>query len=197
LGERRPINLPFDCTDPLVTERLLLRRYRPDDLDGFCSWRSREDVVRYQDYDVQTREQSERSLTRSIDRVKLAEEGDALVWAIERAVDHQLIGDLILVLDDIEHSVGEIGWTLHPDYQGQGYATEAARAVFRLAFDSIKLHRIKANLDPRNQASEALCRRLGMRLEAHHIEDFWSKGEWTDSYIFAITEREWRASLAQ
>jgi RimJ/RimL family protein N-acetyltransferase len=120
-----------------------------------------------------------------------------MVFAVERREDRQVIGDLILVFDSLEHAVAEIGWTLHPDFQGQGYATEAARTVIRLALDTIGFHRIKANLDPRNSASEALARRLGMRLEAHHIEDFWSKGEWTDSYIFALLEREWRAGANQ
>jgi len=186
------LNIPFEF-EPIDTERLHLRRYRPDDLDALHSWRSREDVTRYQDYDVQTREESQRSLERAIARTRMAVQSDALVWAIERREDSRVIGDIILILDSIEHANGEIGWTLHPDFQGQGYAAEAARGVMKLAFESIGMHRIKANLDPRNHASEALCLRLGMRREAHNIEDFWSKGEWTDSYIYAILAREWRS----
>jgi RimJ/RimL family protein N-acetyltransferase len=189
--------MPYVLSGPLESERLLLRRYTLDDLDAFASWRSREDVTRYQDYDVQTRDEATRSLRRALDRVQMSQEGDAMVFAVERREDRQVIGDLILVFDSLEHAVAEIGWTLHPDFQGQGYATEAARTVIRLALDTIGFHRIKANLDPRNSASEALARRLGMRLEAHHIEDFWSKGEWTDSYIFALLEREWRAGANQ
>ena len=52
---------------------------------------------------------------------------------------------------------------------------------------------MRANLDPRNDASAALCRRLGMREEAHFVEDIWFKGEWADSAIYAILDREWRA----
>lgn len=197
MAEQKPLQLPYEFTEPLQTERLILRRYRPTDFEAFFSWRSREDVTRYQDYDAQTREEAERSFTRAIDRYVMREQGDVLVWAMERRNDASVIGDLVLVLDDLQHSLAEIGWTLHPDYHGQGYATEAASAVMSVAFDTIGFHRIKANLDPRNHASEALCRRLGMRREAHYIEDFWSKGEWTDSYIYAILEREWRTQTGQ
>ncbi|MCC6704558.1 MAG: GNAT family N-acetyltransferase [Thermomicrobiales bacterium] len=193
MDEPAKLNLPFEFV-PIDTERLRLRHYRLDDLDALHSWRSREDVTRYQDYDVQTREESQRSLERATARVTMAVQGDGFVWAIERRDDGQVIGDIILFLDSIEHALGEIGWTLHPDYQGKGYATEAARGVMKLAFETIGMHRIKANLDPRNHASEALCLRLGMRREAHYVEDFWSKGEWTDSYIYAILAREWRAN---
>src|SRR5436190_1234172 len=57
---------------------------------------------------------------------------------------------------------------------------------------TIGLHRVSATLDPRNEASAALCRRLGMREEAHHVEDLWFKGEWGDTAIYAILDREWR-----
>jgi RimJ/RimL family protein N-acetyltransferase len=80
---------------------------------------------------------------------------------------------------------------MHPDFHGHGYMTEAAGAVLAVAFEQIGLRRVIANLDPRNTGSAALCRRLGMRKEAHFVEDFWSKGEWTDSAIYALLAREW------
>jgi aminoglycoside 6'-N-acetyltransferase len=61
------------------------------------------------------------------------------------------------------------------------------------AFGEIGLHRVYAELDPRNEASVALCLRLGMRHEAHFVEHMWSKGEWTDTGIYAVLEREWTA----
>jgi len=48
-----------------------------------------------------------------------------------------------------------------------------------------------AELDPRNQASVALCRRLGMRQEAHFVEDLRFKGGWADTGVFALLAREW------
>ena len=68
--------------------------------------------------------------------------------------------------------------------------TEAAAAVLQIAFDDIGLHRVSAQLDPRNDRSAALCRRLGMREEAHLVEDMWCKGEWVDTTIYAILDRD-------
>jgi aminoglycoside 6'-N-acetyltransferase len=60
-----------------------------------------------------------------------------------------------------------------------------------VAFEELGLHRVFAQLDPRNEASAALCRRLGMRLEAHFLEDLWFRGAWGDTAIYAMLAREW------
>lgn len=71
--------------------------------------------------------------------------------------------------------------------------TEAAGAVLEIAFNGLGLHRASAVLDARNDASAALCMRLGMRDEAHFVEDLWFKGGWGDTTIYAILDREWAA----
>lgn len=76
-------------------------------------------------------------------------------------------------------------------FQGSGYAYEAARAVLSLAFGRLGLHRVYAELDPRNEASIALCLRLGMRQEAHFVEHMMFKGQWADTGIYGLLEREW------
>ncbi len=69
---------------------------------------------------------------------------------------------------------------------GRGLATEAvSRLVFKL-FHECNVHRIQANLDARNTASQKLCERIGMRKEAHFIQDFWNKDEWTDSIVYGM-----------
>jgi aminoglycoside 6'-N-acetyltransferase len=83
---------------------------------------------------------------------------------------------------------------LHPDFAGKGYAAEAARAVLGIAFGIIRLHRVYAELDPRNDASIALCKRLGMREEAFFVQDLWFKGDWADTGIYAILREEWLAA---
>lgn len=65
--------------------------------------------------------------------------------------------------------------------------------MLRIAFDDLGMHRTSAVLDARNHASAAVCARLGMRAEAHFIEDLWFKGAWGDTAIYAILAREWAA----
>jgi RimJ/RimL family protein N-acetyltransferase len=120
--------------------------------------------------------------------------GDGDFWqlAIERSSEPgQVIGDVYFTVKSVAIAAGEIGWTLHPSFSGQGYMTEAASVVLELAFGRLGLHRVHAVLDPRNDASVALCRRLGMREEAHFVEDLWFKGAWGDTAVYAILAREW------
>ena len=80
----------------------------------------------------------------------------------------------------------EVGFTLRPEFQGQGYATEAAGALLGYLFGARAKHRVSARCDPRNAASMAVLERLGMRREGHLVESTWAKGEWTDDVLFAI-----------
>jgi RimJ/RimL family protein N-acetyltransferase len=81
-------------------------------------------------------------------------------WAIERP-DGVVAGTVLL--KPLPRGVGEVevGWHLHPDSWGHGYATEAARAVIDRAFEA-GLPEVYAVVRPGNEASVAVCRRLGM-----------------------------------
>lgn len=103
--------------------------------------------------------------------------------------DNQVIGDLYVFYTGMKDTI-EIGYTFLSTARGQGYATEAVKALMEELFKHHQVHRIQANLDARNQASAALCERLGMRCEAHFIQDYWSKGEWTDSLVYGMLAEE-------
>jgi RimJ/RimL family protein N-acetyltransferase len=68
--------------------------------------------------------------------------------------------------------------------------------VLGLAFDQLGAHRVTAHVDARNGASAAVARRLGMRLEATHVDAEWFKGEWSTTQVFAMLDREWRSRAA-
>jgi RimJ/RimL family protein N-acetyltransferase len=177
--------------EPLETDRLSLRMMTVDDVDDITAYQSLEVVCRHLLFEPRTRDEVAQKVAEHAAATTLAGDGDYWQLAVERA--GRVIGDVYFTIRSVEHETGEIGWTLHPEFGGRGFMTEAARAVLAVAFDTIGLHRVIANLDPRNTASIALCRRLGMREEAYHVEDYWSKGEWTDSGIYALLAREWRA----
>ena len=87
----------------------------------------------------------------------------------------------------------EVGWTVHPDHRGRGYATEAAAGLLDFTFGPLGAHRAVAHLYPGNAASAAVCTRLGMRQEALHRADLWVKGDWEDTASYAILAQEWAA----
>jgi RimJ/RimL family protein N-acetyltransferase len=182
---------------PLRTERLRLRTVVADDAAALLAYRSRPDVARYVPFAPMDAAVIERRLAGGWTQAgTLAEAGDSVLIGIERQDTGQLIGDVTLFLRSVEHRGGEIGWLLHPDHSGWGYATEAAHGVLHLAFDArgLNLHRVVARVDARNAPSLALCERLGMRREALLRENEWFKGEWTDEVDYALLADEWAAA---
>jgi len=61
----------------------------------------------------------------------------------------------------------------------------------RLAFAELALHRIYADVDPRNLRSIRVLERIGMRREAHFVQDVWIKGEWCDTMMLGILAHEY------
>jgi RimJ/RimL family protein N-acetyltransferase len=181
---------------PIITERLALRPLDPfTDVDAVHAYQSREDVCRYIPYNPRTREEvAERLADAERNRVTIEKEGDALILAVVTRDTDTLVGDVMLAWRSAEHRSGEIGYVINPEHHGNGYATEATRALFPLAFDGLGLHRVIARIDARNDASAAVLRKLGMRQEAVLVENEWFKGEWTTEIDFALLASEWRAS---
>lgn len=190
-------NLPFTFGEPMVTERLVLRLMTSADVDDVHAYQSREDVARYQLFEPRARDEVAAKVDELAAATTLARDGDFLQLALElpdsTGARGRVIGDSFFHLASVENSRAEIGWTLHPDFMGQGYASEAAAAVLAMAFERLRLHRVYAELDPRNDASIRLCRRLGMRAEAYFVADMWFKGGWADTGLYAILDTEWRA----
>jgi RimJ/RimL family protein N-acetyltransferase len=188
------LRLPYEFTEPLRTARLLIRTMALADVDDIHAYQSREDVCRYLPYLPRTRDEVVEKVTKFSAATAITAEDDFWQLAIERLDEPgRVIGDVYFSLRSTANASGEVGWTLHPSYEGQGFMTEAAGAIVEIAFAGIGLHRVIARIDPRNAASAALCRRLGMREEARFIEDIWFKGEWGDTTIFAVLDREWEA----
>ena len=79
-----------------------------------------------------------------------------------------------------------------PQHQGHGYATEASAALVALAFETYDVHRVYGRLEARNLASARVLEKLGMRREAHLVENEWVKGEWQSELIYALLAHEWR-----
>ena len=93
-----------------------------------------------------------------------------------------------------EHRRASSATSLHPDHQGKGYMTEACRPMLELGFTCFGMRRIFGRLEPRNPASARVLERLGMRKEAHLVENEWLRGEWQSEAIYALLAREWRQS---
>ncbi len=179
---------------PLETARLTLRPYTLDDLDDLYDIQSRPEVVRYLYWEPRTLDQVREALRKKIDETVLTEAGQSLALAVVERETGVLVGELDLFWVNSEHRLGEIGYVFHPDHGGRGLATEAAQVGLALGFDRLGLHRVIGRLDGRNHASARVLERLGMRREAHFVQNEFVKGEWADEVVYAMLAEEWKAA---
>jgi RimJ/RimL family protein N-acetyltransferase len=178
---------------PIEGDRVLLRPFVAADLDALHAIQSRADVTRYLYWEPRSVDQVRDVLAQRAARRTLEAEGQTLNLAVLLRASGTLVGDVSLSWLSDRHRQGEIGFVMHPDHSGRGLATEAARILMGLAFDELGLRRVIGRCDARNTASARVMERLGMRREAHFVENELFKGEWGDEYVYAILAAEWNA----
>lgn len=172
----------------LRTPRLVLRELSIDDAPAANVYERDPEIARYQSHDPRTLAESEDYIRRVLE---------------EEARSPRRLYDLAITLADGGVYVGRAGFAIQSDerqamlwyvvakdVQGRGLASEAARALVDFAFGELRLHRVFADVDPRNVASSRVLEKLGFRKEAHHVENCFLKGEWCDSVIYARLARE-------
>jgi len=187
----------LEPTYPLSTERLDLRPFQEDDLDFLYALQSDADLTRYLYYGPLSRDEVRVTLGQKIARRVLKGEGDALQLVAVLRETGERVGEATLGWPSETHGCGEVGYFVHPDHQGRGYATEMSREMLRLAFDDFGWHRVIGRIDGRNIASAKVLERLGMRREAHLVSNEFVKGEWCDEVDYALLDEEWAASRSR
>ena len=168
----------------LSTERLELRRFRPEDAAAFAAYRSDPEIARFQSWEVPYPQERAAALIAEFG----TDDPTAPGWfqyAIELRSEQALIGDIGVNLDD-NLMQAEIGFTLAAAYQGRGYALEAVRAILDHLFTERGLRRVAAECDARNVRSATLLERAGFRPEGRRLSSTYLKGEWTDDLLFGL-----------
>jgi len=171
----------------LQTERLIIREYVKEDWQQVHIYSSNPEVVKFQGWGPNTEEQTKVFIEYVLD-TQTQESRKDFQLAITLKSTGQLIGGAGMVLGT--KAQADIGYTLNPDFWGQGYATEAARALLVFGFGEMNLHRITATCDPTNIGSCKVLEKIGMTREGHLRENMWCKDRWRDSYLYSILERE-------
>ncbi|MBV8489988.1 MAG: GNAT family N-acetyltransferase [Candidatus Eremiobacteraeota bacterium] len=170
---------------------MLLREFTAGDEPTIHEYGSDPIVARYTDWEPNTPETTHALLLRRLERQREWPR-DEIDLAIELRATGKHIGGFGLRITDMGNGLGNFGFVLNRAYWNQGFATEAARAVLEKTFTVLELHRLVATCDTRNAASARVLEKIGMRREAHFRQDAFQKGEWRDSYAYAILRQDWR-----
>lgn len=175
---------------PLQTERLALRALRAADFPAYAAYHGRADVYRFLYMPAPTGQALQDQFAAVLAQ-PFAQDGDTLRLAVTRRADDALVGEVLLKIASRAALQAEVGYIFHPDFAGQGYATEAVAAMLGLGFDALGCHRIFARLDALNAGSVGVVERMGLRREAHLIQNDRFNGVWGDEYIYAMLGSEW------
>jgi RimJ/RimL family protein N-acetyltransferase len=181
---------------PIETTRLVLRPFLPSDFEALHAIHGDEANARWLYNDARSPGETRELLALKTAGSALRAEGEWLSAAVELRATGELVGDISLLWASVPHRQGELGFAFHRAYHGNGYATEAAWPMLAFAFEVVGLHRVIGRLEPRNRGSARVLEKLGMRQEAHLVENEWVKGEWQSELVYALLASEWRDGSA-
>jgi RimJ/RimL family protein N-acetyltransferase len=156
----------------LETDRLILRPFRPDDLDALVPVLSDPGSMRYYPHPF-SREECQAWIDRQLQRY--GTDGFGL-WAVEYRPEGKLIGDCgptVQMVDGTREV--ELGWHIHPAYQNRGIATEAGLQCRDYAFQHLGRRRLISLVRPENVPSCRVAEKIGMHVErdTRHGSDGW------------------------
>ena len=181
-------------TPTLQTTRLLLRPFAESDAEAIYALQSNASVLRYWDSPPWT--ERSRADTFIAACRKMEEEESGARFAIETHEEHTFVGWCSMFRwNPVYRSLG-IGYCLDEPAWGKGYATEAVRAMLQWAYVTLDLNRVEAELDTRNAASARVLEKLGFEREGLRREDCIVSGQVSDSWIYGLLKRDWKADPA-
>jgi ribosomal-protein-alanine N-acetyltransferase len=175
----------------LMTERLILREFTPDDWPAVLAYQSDPLYLRYNPWSERTPEAVQEFVG-----MFLANQVDQPRFKFQLALvlrsSAELIGNCGIRKDSFDAHEADIGYELSPAHWGRGYATEAARAILRFGFTELGVHRVWSWCVAENTASAHVLEKLGMLPEGRLRDKEFFKERWWDTLIYAILEDEWR-----
>jgi RimJ/RimL family protein N-acetyltransferase len=183
------INSPLDVV--LETPRLTLRPLMAADAPAILSMYADAEVTRYWSSVPWT------ELARAQEYIEQAARevaaGTAVRLGVVRQGTQDCIGQVTLYRFDVANRRCDIGYALHRNHWGHGYIGEALQAVLDFGFGPLGLHRVEADIDPRNDASLRAVERLGFVREGLLRERWLVGGEVCDTALYGLLRSDWEA----
>ncbi|GGH27602.1 GNAT family N-acetyltransferase [Paenibacillus segetis] len=172
----------------IETSRLIIRDLIMKDWIDVHVYASNPKVTEYMIWGPNNEDETKSYVNQQIEKKQTINRTD-FEFAVILKETNQLIGGCGIYIKELN---AEIGYCFNPDYWGNGYASEASKALLRLAFEKFKVHRVYATCRPGNIGSAKVLSKIGMKKEGHLREHLWTKGKFHDSYLFSILENEYK-----
>lgn len=176
----------------LITGRLILREFRKEGWRDVLEYQIDPRYLRYYDSNERTPEAVQGFVQTFLDQQD-EQPRTKFQLAVTLRSSGQLIGTCGVRMKFANAREGSIGYELSPAHWGQGYATEAARAMVQFGFEELHLHRISSWCIADNVGSARVLEKVGMQLEGRLRDRDFFRGRWWDTLLFAILDSEWRA----
>ena len=174
----------------LQTPRLALRHLRPTDAADVFAVFSDPEVMRYWDHGPMTALEEASSYIADIDGHFRRRE--LFQWGTTDRLTDRVVGTCTLWRVSTPHQRGEIGFALGQAHWGRGLGREAITALIGFAFDTLRLHRLEADTDPRNDRSLRLLEGLGFQRDGYLKERYHVGGARQDAVLLSLLRPDWR-----
>lgn len=172
----------------LNTSRLSLKQVNENDAEGFFNLRSDSDFMKYLSrHPMQEMSEAElwvKNIMQSFEQKK------GISWKICHQGQNELLGYIGFWQIDFYNCRGEVGFGLHPNFQGKGLMKEALLAILDYGFNQMNIHSVLADIDPNNLASAGLLQSCGFQKEGYIRENFYFDGNFLDSEFYGILKRD-------
>ena len=179
----------WDSLATIETNRIRLRRVTEDDVDALYRIFSHPEVMRYWGTPPLADRDGAKELVNEIQDG--FQRQMALKWGIARRSDDEIIGTTTLFNLNFDNRRCELGYALDRAEWGKGYMQETLHALLDYAFTRLDLHRIEADVDPRNLNSIRTVEKLGFQREGYLRERWQVNGEIQDALFFGLLRPEW------
>ncbi len=173
----------------LTSPRVTLREFVLEDWPAVHAYASRPETCRFQPWGPNSPAESQAYVALAIARAG-EQPRSSYILAVVLAATEGVIGAAALEIRSRQHRSGEIAYVLHPDYWGQGYATEVAHLLVDFGFGTLGLHRVAGTCDPRNTASARVLQKTGMQYEGRLRETLLLRDGWRDSAVYSLLEQD-------
>ena len=167
----------------------VLREFDAGDLDGILAIVSDDRVTQWLSFDSRDKAQAAAMLEGILERATAEPRTEYYLAIALPENDRQVVGFARLGLTGVK--AGKLGYAVAADVQNRGYATDACRALAGFGFRELGLHRVSAAIDPDNEPSIRVAKRLGFTYEGRIRDHVFTNGAWRDSNLYSVLEHEW------